>query len=691
MNVRRFLEEYGWACVLGAILLVSAFLNLWNIASQGFTNTFYAAAVRSILENPHLLFFNSYDPAGFVTVDKPPVGLWVQALSAVIFGYSGWALVLPQALAGTGSVFLVYCIVSRPFGKAAGLVGAFALAVTPIFVAVSRNGTMDSQLIFVLLLALWAGLKAARERSLPWLLCSAVIVGIGFNIKMIQAFIVVPAILAVYLLGSEIPVKKRAVHIFLAVGVLLAVSLSWAVAVDMVPAKDRPYIGGSGDNTVTGLIVNYNGLHRLEGGDGSSGPGSGFEPVAPGNRSYTPGAPPGFFDGHGMQPGETGLPPAGGITPGSTGPGQMPGAGSFGNGPTGDTGIPGILRLAGENLAGQLSWLIPFALLGLIVWWRWPLVLTGGAAVFSERGLCMLAFVLWLVPGLAYFSFTTGFWHPYYLATIAPALAAVVGIGTVLMYNAYRSDSGWRGWLLIFAMGATGVFEAIILSYTPSWSGWLATGILGGTLGAVFVLILLRFCRDRIPNHSVVIAVIGAIALLFVAPCLWATTPLSGTGGTLPLAGPHQGNAPGNPGIGGLGDQNLEEYLRAHFTNETWALAVPSSMAGDRIIIDTGMPVMAIGGFSGNDEILSVTSLGSLVKTDKVRFFLVPASQENPGSESGNNAIYAWVDSHCTAVTATAWGGSDTNATTAMQLPFAGGGMPWGSGSSLYDCLGVTG
>ena len=202
MTGPSLITKYRYEALLGGILLLSAFLNFWNVWNQGISNAYYAAAVRSMLENPSLLFFNSFDAAGFITVDKPPVGLWVQAASAALFGFSGWALVLPQALAGVGSVALIWLIVSRAFGKTAGLVAALALAITPIFVAVSRNGTMDGILIFVLLLAVWIGLKAAREASLPCLLLSVILIGIGFNIKMIQAFIVVPAIIAVYFLGA---------------------------------------------------------------------------------------------------------------------------------------------------------------------------------------------------------------------------------------------------------------------------------------------------------------------------------------------------------------------------------------------------------------------------------------------------------------------------------------------------------
>ncbi len=160
-KIEEFSQYIHWI-LLAAILIFSAFLNFWNVWNQGFSNEYYAAAVKSILVNPGIMFFNSFDPGGFITIDKPPVGIWVQTVSALIFGYSGWSLVLPQALAGVGSVFLVYLIVSRPFGKPAGLISAFALSITPIFVAISRNGTQDGIMIFILLLAFFAVLKATR-------------------------------------------------------------------------------------------------------------------------------------------------------------------------------------------------------------------------------------------------------------------------------------------------------------------------------------------------------------------------------------------------------------------------------------------------------------------------------------------------------------------------------------------------
>ncbi|MGA2918443.1 glycosyltransferase family 39 protein [Methanoregula sp.] len=742
-----FVKTHAAELLLIGILLLSGFLNIWNIWNAGITNTYYAAAVRSMLGNPSLLVYNSFDPGGFITVDKPPFGLWVQCLSAVLLGFSGWALVLPQALAGVGSVALVYLIVSRPFGKPAGLVSAFALAVTPIFVAVSRNGTMDGTLIFVLLLALWMALRAAREQSLPRLLVSAILVGLGFNIKMIQAFIVVPAITAIYLIGAGgLPVKKRLVHVLLAIGVLVAVSLSWAVAVDMVPADQRPYIGGSGDNTVLGLIVNYNGIHRIENGimaqggtagspptgimqasgDGTSpGPGMSANRTAgqfgsgePADRDTPPGAP---TDAMGQGPG-MGTGPEGG-TGGMPGAGTGVGSRSGGNGGGGmdNEGSPGLLRLLGQGLAGQISWLLPFALISLAVLWRRPssLPLNGltETGLFGERGLTLAAFGLWLLPGLLYFSFTTGFWHTYYLATIAPPLAAVAGIGAVAMYDAWRTG-GSAGWILIAAVLVTGLVQVFVLLYTAAWSGVLPVILAAGTIVLAILLAVLKIKTSTGTGILPKTAAFLAIGLLFVCPFIWSCTPfLYGTGNVLPVAGPQLAQSSGNGGggMGMPGSQGLEnvsglaEYLISHSTGEKFLVAVPDSMDGAaELILATGKPVMALGGFSGSDQVLTVDSLSRMVSDGEIRFFSIPSTSTNgSGSGStgmimGNPLLYTWVQDHCKAVSSSDWSGSTTSESTAPGIPSASSrtnstvsdmrtsqpGM--GGMNSLYDCSGYT-
>jgi len=263
---------------LAGILLLALFLHFFRLEQEGYANLYYAAAVKSQLTSWHNFFFNSFDPGGFVTVDKPPLGLWVQTASAALFGFSGFSLLLPQAAAGVLSVLLLYHLVRRTFGPPAGLTAALVLAITPISVAANRNNTMDSQLVLVLLLAAWAVIRAAETGRLRWLLACATLVGLGFNIKMLQAFMVLPAFYLLYLVGSPARWWKRLVHLGLATVVLLIVSFAWAVAVDLTPPDARPYIGSSSDNSVLELVIGHNGMSRLLPGglralDNLAGPG----------------------------------------------------------------------------------------------------------------------------------------------------------------------------------------------------------------------------------------------------------------------------------------------------------------------------------------------------------------------------------------------------------------------------------
>ncbi|MDQ3870015.1 MAG: glycosyltransferase family 39 protein, partial [Chloroflexota bacterium] len=250
---------------LAAILLLAAFLHFFQLDREGYSNLYYAATVRSMLTSWHNFFFASYDPGGFVTVDKPPLGFWIQAASAALFGFSGLSLLLPQALAGIASVGVLYRLVARTFGAAAGLVAALAMALMPVAVATNRNNTPDALLVLLLLLAAWAVVLATERGKLPWLLLGAVLVGLAFNVKMLQAYLAVPALWLLYLVAAPLRRRVRVAHLGVATIVLLAVSFSWAVAVDLTPAERRPYVGSSRTNSVVELILAYNGLGRLFG------------------------------------------------------------------------------------------------------------------------------------------------------------------------------------------------------------------------------------------------------------------------------------------------------------------------------------------------------------------------------------------------------------------------------------------
>src|SRR5579859_1300093 len=222
---------------LGGVMLISLFMNFYQLGQNGFGNLYYASAIRSMLDSWHNFFFVAFDPGGFVTINKPPLGFWLQAASAKVFGFTPFSIFLPQALAGVLSVLLLYHLVRRHFGVVAGLLAALALAISPISVVTNRNNTIDSTLVLVMLLGAWAVLRAAESGKLRWLLLCAIFVGLGFNIKMLEAYLVVPAYGLLYLLAAPRCLRVRIVHLALAALLMLTISLSWAVAVDLTPAS----------------------------------------------------------------------------------------------------------------------------------------------------------------------------------------------------------------------------------------------------------------------------------------------------------------------------------------------------------------------------------------------------------------------------------------------------------------------
>jgi 4-amino-4-deoxy-L-arabinose transferase-like glycosyltransferase len=470
---------------------------------------------------------------------------------------------------------------------------------------------MDTQMIFVILLALWVALRAAREQSLWMLLLSFALVGIGFNIKMIQAYVVLPALLVVYLFGTSLPPRQKMVHLILALLVLAAVSLSWALAVDAIPADQRPYIGTSGDNSVMGLILGHNGE----------------EAFVIEERVWA----------------EDGI------------------------------GDPGLFRFFNYNMYFQFAWLLPFALIGILAWGRRPenLSLAGirDTGLFSEKGITLMALCIWLLPALLYFSFTHGNWNLYYLATIVPPLAGLVGIGAVAMFNEYLGNRA-TGWLLVAALIVTSTPQIWIFRgrwiYNPEEYGiFLILLILGSVLGAI-ILTWLRLKKtqhatSRNPKATIICI---AIAALMIAPAVWSagvsTIRVQSSMDSL--------------------DHNFPEFLVSHAGNTTFLATVSDIEIASSLIITTGKPVMALGGFFGTDQILSVTQMPGLIRNNTVRYVLVLPS-DNPQNyriarDPGVNAgIYSWIEDHCSVVPSPEWSG---NSWFLSQY-------------TLYDCASVAG
>ena len=723
-----------------AVLLLSAFLNLFRLNREGNGNEYYTATVFSMLQSWHTFFFASFDPGGFVTVDKPPLGFWIQAGSAKLamllgFGFSGLSVLLPEALAGVASVAILYHLVRRACGPVAGLLAALMLSVMPVSVVVSRNNTIDSLLVLTLLLAVWAAFRATEQGSLRWVLLASATIGLGFEIKMLQAYLIVPAVSLLYLVAAPARRLVRIGHLALASVVLIVVSFAWPVAVDLTPADQRPFVGSTENNSAVSLALGYNGLERLLGRGaslslvlGQSG-STGDDGGPQGDQGPAP------ADGSATAPGSNG-PVAGSpaaSTPDGARPGDGGGPGGPGGGPggNGENGTPGPLRLLDQQLAGQASWLLPLALMGMLVggWSAW----THRRRLHQDRwGQGLFLWGSWLGTAATFFS-VAGYYHRYYLVMLGPPVAALAAIGMVGAWQGYRHS--WRlGWLLPIGLIATAGLEARILTDYPEWAAWLTPIALGGALIVAVALVLVRFTRRTIADRSWLTlgarlaTTLGVLALL-AAPAVWsglpamagqtvgglpAAGPMSmrggfggpgggpsgGPGGPPPNGGPDGGaptfggpppsggpppfgaDGPGGvrgagPGDGGRGpggpggSANQAEriaYLRANQGSATYLVATGSANQAAPIILATGQPVMALGGFLGSDPILTVDELAAKVKAGEVRFFLLDG-RGGPGGPggSGNSSLTSWVQVTCAAVPAAAIG-------------------PDATSSGLYDC-----
>lgn len=663
-NKIRFTKE---TFMLSFILILSAILNFGNLSIEGYANGYYAAGVKSMTMSLKNYFFVSFDPAGFVSIDKPPLGFWIQTISAKIFGFSGWSLLFPEALAGVISVWLLYYIVKRSFGSAAGLISALCLAITPVFIATSRNNTVDNLLVLTLLFACWAISIAAEKGKLKYLIISLILVAIGFNIKMLQAYMIGPALYITYLLSNAVSFKKRIIHLVLGTFILFAVSLSWGLIVDLVPASNRPFVGSSTNNSVMELIFGHNGLERLGLSGTSTGGGAGT-----GNNMHQGTPPAGNNQNNkGMGPGSGMQPPIGKNFDGHSG-GGMGGMSSALAGTFGAQTPAGITRLFSKNvLSDQIVWFIPLAIFGFI------------AAAIKEKlrfkldnkgKQSLLLWFMWLLPEFIYFSYTTGLFHPYYLSMMAPPIAALSGIGLTAMWNLYK-EGGWKSWILPVALAAEGAVQSLMLSYFSSISGILRTIMLASLIlsfACSAVLAVVNFIKNKNERLKMILVSIAFIGIL-VVPSVGSFVALNHTiSGTIPAAGLElfsNGQAKGKGMNSSSSNSKLIKFLKDNITTEKYSLVVSSSQSAQDLIINGGQSVMALGGFSGSDNILSLSQFKEMVNKGEVRYVLT-------GGMGQNSEIMNWVQKNGKAVEESKW--KDTN-TKGMN------GRDGGNSEQLYD------
>jgi 4-amino-4-deoxy-L-arabinose transferase-like glycosyltransferase len=656
---RRRISRHGW--ITAGIGVVAAALYTWNLAANGYGNDYYSAAVLSATQSWKAFFFGSIDSVGAITVDKPPLALWVQALSARVFGFSSWSILLPQAAAGVASVLVLHHLVRRWAGDVAAHLAAVALAVTPVALLMFRYNNPDAVLTLLGLASAWAIWKAVETGRTRWLVVCGTFVGLAFTTKMLQALVVLPALGLVYLIAGPPKIGRRLLQL-LAAGVALVVSAGWWIAVVALwPADDRPYIGSTSDNSILSLVFGYNGLSRVLGG---SGAGSGAGPV-----------------------------------------GGSGGGPNFG-------GAAGWLRLFNAENGGQISWLLPLAAAGLLA----GLWLTRRRPRTDPARAGWILWGGWAVVGTVLFSRAQGIFHPYYSVQLAPAIAALAGAGAIALWRLGRTNR-WLSLALPAAVLARAAWAVALLLATPDFAPWLRPVIVLAAVVASVGLLVGGSLRSR---RLVAAAAVAAAIAVLAGPTAYSLATVSassngpvvnagpasatsgafggmpgsaglpgngsapemdgmsgigdgGAGVTMPdsAMGPGVSGAPRGPGGSRTADTALVAYLEANRGDADYLAAAFSSNGSAPLILATGgEAVLTIGGFNGSDPYPTVDQLTQLVADGELRFVVMDGEGAGGrpggfggGPDGGNQttqAVREWVVANGTAVAADAYGGTGT-------------------------------
>jgi 4-amino-4-deoxy-L-arabinose transferase-like glycosyltransferase len=503
--MRRFIQgrpdDPRWVRPTLIVLLAStAVAYLWALGDSGWANSFYSAAVQAGTKSWKAFFFGSSDASNFITVDKPPASLWVMEISARIFGLNSWSILVPQALEGVATVAVLYATVRRWFSPGAALISGAILALTPVAVLMFRFNNPDALLVLLLTVAAYATVRALERAQTSWLVVAMACIGTGFITKMLQAFIIVPVIGLVYLFFAPTPLARRIRQLLLAAVALVVSAGWWVAAVTLTPAASRPYIGGSQDNSILNLIFGYNGFGRLSGNEAGSVGGAG---------------------------------PAGSRW-----------------GPTGWS------RLFGSDMGGQISWLLPAALILLVA----GLWITLRSTRTDRTRAALVLWGGWLLLTGAVFSFAAGIIHPYYTVALAPAVAALVGIGSVMLWQ--RREQWWVRIVLGATLAGTGVWAYVLLNRSPNWLPALRIVILVVCVAVGLAIAVVPRLRGRL---ALAVATAGVIAAC-AGPAAYAIdtigTPESGA---IPSAGPAVAGTLGGPGGFGGGGFGAAGGLRRGF------------------------------------------------------------------------------------------------------------------------------
>ncbi|MCX4747580.1 glycosyltransferase family 39 protein [Kitasatospora sp. NBC_01287] len=691
---------YARPALLG-IAILAGLLYFWGIGQSSY-HTFYADAVRSMTESWKAFVFGSYDPANTITLDKLPGFLWPQALSARLFGFHPWALTLPQAVEGVLSVLVLFRGVRRWAGADAALLAAGAFTLTPVLAGLFRTSVEDPLFTLLLLLAADAALRAALSARPRTLLLAGVWVGLAFQAKMLEAWAVLPALAAVYLLAAPTRLRRRLGHLALAGLVTAAVSASWILLATVTPAQDRPYIDGTTDNSAYSMVVGYNFLNRFT----SVGLNAGETGSVTAGQSGMWGGRGGAGERAGTDTGAQ-LPPRGG----QSGPvGQSDPVGQGGQGGQGAQGggagsDGGWTKMFSAQFAPQTGWLYPLAAISLLCALAWrrrePRTDRLRAGYLLWGG--------WLAVFFLVFSAGSVGGHSYYMGVIATPLAALSGAGTVLLWQAFRAG-GRRAWALPAAVAATTGWAAYLARLYPGFLPWLAPAALG--VGALALLLLglarsTRFGERRIGRLRIAtVGLAASLLAMLLAPGAWAASVLDAKYGNsgMGTVGPQASRGFGRPGAGGAqggqagqggpranaggragpgggfgqsgttlttAQRRILDYAQAHAGGARYLFATTTWSASSPYILATGKEVLPMGGFTGKVPSPSLAQFQALVRGGQLKYVLLGGAGREAGGLGGfggsggegapTSAVVGWVRGSCAPVAPGDYGQSVDN------------------------------
>ncbi|WP_405819397.1 glycosyltransferase family 39 protein [Streptomyces sp. NBC_01390] len=654
-------EDHRWVrpAFLATLLVIGA-LYTWNLTASGYANSFYSAAVQAGSQSWKAFFFGSLDSSNAITVDKPPASLWPMALSVRLFGLNSFAILFPQVLMAVATAGVLYASVRRRFNATAGLLTMAAFATTPVVALMFRFNNPDALLALLMAAAVYCTQRAMEKAQTKWLLWAGTAIGFAFLVKTLQAFLILPVLALVYVIFAPTSVRRRIGQV-LASGLAMIVAGGWWVAiVELWPASSRPYIGGSQNNSFLELTFGYNGLGRINGDETGSVGGGG------------------------------------------------------GGGGTGMWGETGWNRMFSSGSGGQISWLIPAALILLV------------AAIWAGRkarrtDTARAGLLLWggsLLITMVIFSFMQGIFHDYYTVALAPYIAPLVGMGAALLWQ--ERDRMWASLTLAGAMTATAVWGYVLLNRSSDYLPWLKWLVLVGGLTAALGLIFVNRLGRQLALAVVGLSFVAALA----GPTAYSLTTLNeGHTGSIVTAGPsvaggrggfggggggmrggpgggttqggqqgrqnQQGGGMGQPptagngntrqgapggqtgdggrmggggGVGGLLNgasvsSAAKALLEKNAGDYTWAAAAIGAQNAASYQLSTGDPVMAIGGFNGTDPSPTLAEFKKYVEDGKIHYFISSGSGGGRGmggsgsTTSTSSQISSWIESNFKKVT----------------------------------------